>query len=731
VPASKRDFLVSDVIRWNNQFYILASSSLADNRVEVLKHGETFAVFDRYGDIHQDLPGPQGLYHEGTRFLSRFELSLGPHRPLLVSTTVKEDNALLTIDLTNPDIASEGQELVPRGTLHLCRTRFLWQGTCHERISVHNYGGSEFPLALTIDLDADYADLFEARGQHRMRRGYRLEPICSGEGLVLGYEGLDQVVRRTHVRCWPTPDHVTADRLVIESFVTSRSSIAWELAIACEIEPRRLQMFLSYDQARNESDRVLKTARDLDCHIYTSNEHFNDWLNRSLADLHMLVSETPKGPYPYAGVPWFSTPFGRDGLITALEMLWINPTLARGVLAFLASTQAVECNPEQDAEVGKILHETRRGEMAALGEIPFGSYYGSVDATPLFIILAGAYYVRSGDHDFIREIWPNIERALHWIDHYGDPSRIGFVTYDRQSCNGLVHHGWKDSHDSVFHVDGTAAPGPIALCEVQAYVYHAKRAAADLARLLGDADRAGTLVAEADSFRERFEQAFWCEEIGTYALALDGRGHPCRVRSSNAGHCLLAGIAGPDRGVRTARTLLAEEFFSGWGIRTIATSEARYNPMSYHNGSVWPHDNALIAAGMAHYGLKQGVLKILTGLFDASLFLELRRLPELFCGFPRRPGESPTRYPNACAPQAWASAAGFLLLQSCLGLQIDAPRHRLSFVRPVLPSFLEQVELRNITVGDARVDVILDRHPEDVGLAVTRRDGQVEIMVVK
>lgn len=722
---------MNDVIRWNDQFYILASSSLAENRVEVLKQGETFAVFDRYGDIHQVLPGPQGLYHEGTRFLSQLEFTLGPHRPLLLSTTVKEDNALLTVDLTNPDLTSESHGLVPRGTLHLCRTRFLWNGTCHERIRIHNYGNVEFPLTIKIAVDADYADLFEARGQQRERRGQRLQTFHSGEGLVLGYEGLDHVIRRTHVHCWPTPEHVAVGGLVLESMVGPRSEVSWEMAIACEIEPRHSQVFLSYDQASTESDYALRATREMACHIYTSNEHFNDWLNRSVADLEMLISETPEGPYPYAGVPWFSTPFGRDGLITALEMLWTNPRVARGVLGFLAHTQATENIPERDAQVGKILHETRRGEMAALGEIPFGSYYGSVDATPLFVVLADAYYVRTGDVAFITAIWPNIQRALHWIDEYGDPTKTGFVTYDRQSSNGLVHQGWKDSHDAIFHADGTTAHGPIALCEVQAYVYQAKKAGANLARLMGEADRAETLTEEADSLRKRFERAFWCEEIESYALALDGKGQPCRVRSSNAGHCLLAGIATPERAMRTAQTLLAENSFSGWGIRTIPTSEARYNPMSYHNGSVWPHDNALIAAGMAHYGYRHGTLRILTGLFDASLFLELRRLPELFCGFPRRPGESPTRYPNACAPQAWASAAGFLLLQSCLGLRIDAPGRRMSFVRPILPPFLQRVELHNITIGDARVGIRLERHPDDVGLTVTQREGDVEILVVK
>ena len=720
---------MDDVIRWNDQFYILASSSLADDRVEVLKQGETFAVFDRYGDIHPVLPSPQGLYHEGTRFLSRFELTIGTLRPMLLSATVKEDNALFTVDLTNPDMVMDGERLVPRGTLHLCRTKFLWQGICYERIRIQNYDVLEIHFSLRYTLDADYADLFEARGMQRSRRGRRLDTIRSDEGLVLAYEGLDQVIRRTHVRCSPRPERVTSEGFVLESVVIPQACVIWDIAVECEIEGRGEQVFLSYGQAHSDADRTLQTARTHDCHIYTSNDQFNHWLNRSLADLHMLISETPKGPYPYAGVPWFSTPFGRDGIITALELLWVNPTVARGVLAFLAATQATEVLPEQDAEIGKILHETRQGEMAALGEIPFARYYGSVDATPLFVILAGAYYERSGDRAFIQALWPNIQHALHWIDRYGDPTETGFVTYARQSSNGLVHQGWKDSHDAVFHADGTAAIGPIALCEVQAYVYQAKRTAAELARLVGDVDRAEDLLVEAASLRERFERAFWCEELDSYALALDGSGSPCRVRSSNAGHCLLAGIAGPERGLKTARALLTEACFSGWGIRTIATSEARYNPMSYHNGSVWPHDNALIAAGMARYGYKEGAVRILTGLFDASLFLDLHRLPELFCGFLRRPGESPTLYPTACAPQAWASAAGFLLLQSCLGLQIDAPRGRLSFVNPVLPPFLERVEIRDLTIGNARIDLILDRHPKDVGLTVTRRTGDVEVVV--
>ena len=720
---------MNDVIKLKDQYYIRASSSLADGRTEVLKQGETFAVFDRYGDIHQVLPGPQGLYHEGTRFLSRFELSLGAQRPMLLSAMVKEDNALVRIDLTNPDLMLDEQRPVPRGTLHLCRTRFLWQGTCHERIRVHNYGTRTFPLVLTIAMDADFADLFEARGRQRPRRGWRLNTIRSKTGLVLGYKGLDETIRRTSIRCSPTPKRVTLEGLKIEANIPSHAEMTWEISISCDIKPRRSRVFLSYDRANREAGCALQKAKATDAHVYTSNEQFNHWLNRSIADLHMLISETPQGFYPYAGVPWFSVPFGRDGIITALQMLWVNPAVARGVLGFLAATQATEVRPEQDAEPGKILHETRQGEMAALGEIPFGKYYGSVDATPLFIVLAGAYYERSGDRRFLTTLWPHIQLALQWIDQYGDPTGMGFTTYARQTASGLVHQGWKDSHDAVFHADGTAADGPIALCEVQAYVYRAKRAAAELARLLGDFDHADRLLKEADSLRERFERAFWCKELDSYALALDGRGQPCRVRSSNAGHCLYGGIAEQGRGMRTARALLTEDFFSGWGIRTLATAETRYNPMSYHNGSVWPHDNAMIASGMAAYGDKQGAMKVLTGIFDASLFIELHRLPELFCGFSRRPGEGPTLYPTACSPQAWAAGAGFLLLQACLGLQIDASRRLVSFVRPVLPPFLERVEIRNLSVGTARLDLVLDRHENEVAVRVTRRTGEVEVVL--
>lgn len=720
---------MTDVIRVNDQYYILATSSRADERARVLKHDDTFAIFDHYGDIQPFGLREQGIYFQDTRYLSSLELRLDDERPLLLSSTITEDNDLFAVDLTNPDLLRSGV-LLPRDVLHLFRAKFLWQGACYERLRITHYGLAPAQVALSLRFEADFADIFEVRGTRRARRGRRLPAeVAGGETLAFAYEGLDGVVRRTRIRLAPPPAAVVGDRVRWDLRLAPGETTTLYVTIGCEVAPAERRV-VGYETARAEATGVLEAGKRSHPHVYSTNEQFNDWTTRSMADVHMMLTSTPFGPYPYAGVPWFSTAFGRDGILTALELLWLWPEVARGVIRFLAAHQAVESIPEQDAQPGKILHEMRGGEMAALGEVPFGRYYGSVDATPLFVVLAGAYYARTGDLATIDAAWDAIERALQWIDRWGDADGDGFVEYARMTPQGLAQQGWKDSQDSVFHADGSLAPPPIALCEVQGYVYAARRAAARLAAARGDAVRARALSAQARRLRKAFERAFWCEDLGTYALALDGAKQACRVRTSNAGHLLFTGMADAARAVRVADGFFDEPFFSGWGIRTLAATEPRYNPMSYHNGSVWPHDNAIVAAGFARYGLTGHAVRLLKGLFDASLFMDLHRMPELFCGFPRRAGQGPTLYPVACAPQAWSAAAVFLLLQASLGLSIDAPRGEIRLTGARLPDFLDAITISNLHVGASSFDLQFERHEQEVVTRVLRRSGDVRILSI-
>ena len=720
----------TDVIEVGNQFYIRAQSSLADTRTLVLLHNDTFAVFDRYGDIQTIGSAQQGVFFQETRHLSRLELRISGLRPLLLSSTVRDDNVLLAVDLTNPDMELAPGESLARGTLHIYRTKFLDDGGCFDKIDVHNYGQKPVDVELCFAFSADFADIFEVRGQKRERRGARLQPEIARSSVTLAYEGLDQVLRRTRLECSPLPCSTQAGEISVPIHLEPHGDAVFWFNIACE-RNGSAQVLPAYDEALLRINNEHRSSPLADVDIYTSNEQFNDWVNRSRADLQMMIASTPFGPYPYAGVPWFSTVFGRDGIITALEFLWLAPSVAKGVLSYLSATQSVSHDPSRDAEPGKILHEMRKGEMAELREVPFGRYYGSVDATPLFVLLAAAYYERTADLEFIQSIWRNIEMALDWVDQFGDIDGDGFVEYARHTETGLLQQGWKDSQDSVFHSDGALAKGPIALCEVQSYVYAAKSRIAVAAADLGLHAKGEALRAQAEEIRKRFETAFWSDELSMFAMALDGDKHPCRVRSSNAGHCLFSGIASPAQSRRTVETLLSPGLFSGWGVRTIATGEKRYNPMSYHNGSVWPHDNALIAYGALGLREKDLALRIISGLLDLSIFVELNRLPELICGFPRRPGKAPTLYPVACAPQAWAAGAVFLVLQSCLGLSIRAKDSAIYLHRAALPEAIPQVRVRNLQIGNAYVDLSFERRGETIGVDILRRTGEIEIVDVK
>jgi glycogen debranching enzyme len=709
-----------------DEFYILATDSSAEESKRVLKDGETFAVFDLHGDIQPNGPCQEGLYHEGTRFLSHLLFKLGHTRPFLLNSTVQKDNLVFVANLTNPDIYQAGRIFLPRGTLHITRTKMLWQGVCYETLSFGNYGLSSIDVQFSVEYSADFADLFEVRGMTRERRGVLQEATLERSRVRFDYTGLDNVVRRTQIECSPPPDSLSGYGLMFCYRLEPKEEREFHLTYSCQISDAPVVQ-VDYSRARAAAQTALTEQETPECRVYTSNEQFNEWLARSSSDLHMMFTATPFGVYPYAGVPWFSTAFGRDGIITALEYLWINPAIARGVLNFLAALQSRQTDVERDAEPGKIMHETRRGEMAALGEIPFTLYYGTIDATPLFVMLAGAYFANTHDLDFVRSIWPNIDLALDWMDRYGDRDGDGFIEYARLSAKGLIQQGWKDSWDSVSHEDGALAAPPIALCEVQGYAYAAKCAGATIALALGQVEKSQALLIQAEKLKNNFHRRFWSEELSTYVLALDGQKRQCRVKASNAGHCLYTGIVDKKYARTVAHTLMTPNSFSGWGVRTLASSEARFNPMAYHNGSVWPHDNALIAAGLARYGLKDDANRIFSGLFQASLFVEYR-LPELFCGFEKQNGGGPVPYPVACAPQAWSAAAVFSLLSAVLGLKIDGAASRLSFVRPILPDFLDEIEINNLKVGAGTVDLLIHRRAQSATIEILGRSGDVEVI---
>lgn len=721
---------MSRKIQIGDKWYVLATFAHPEEQPQVLKEGDTFAMLDRFGDIAVLAPGQEGLYHDDTRYLSHQEFTINGARPLYLGSSVEEANSLLVIDLMNPDLTVGGQVVLAKGTLHMSRSKLLWKRACHEHVRLAHHGEESATVRLEMSFAADYVDLFEVRGMQRRERGELLRPQLGAAEVVLPYKGRDGRMRRTRVHFQPAPSRLEAGRASFDLRLDPGEEHHLYMTVMCECEGEPLQQAQPFQVALQENNAARGLAQHTRSALQTSNPLVNLWLDRSTSDLEMLTTRLPTGPYPYAGVPWYSTTFGRDGILTAMEYLWVDPTMARGVLAFLASTQAKEPDIERDAEPGKILHEARRSEMANTREIPFGRYYGTVDATPLFLVLAGAYFRRTGDKEFIRGIWPNILLALDWVDRHGDRDGDGFVEYARRSAEGLVQQGWKDSHDSVFHASGELADAPIALCEVQGYVYMGKLSIAQLAGALGETALAARLVQEAAQLRQRFEATFWCEDLGSYALALDGAKQPCRVLSSNAGHALWCGIATNEHANRVIDGLMGPQFFSGWGVRTIAAGQPRYNPMSYHNGSVWPHDNALIAAGMARYGRTEEAVRLLASLFEASLHFDLHRLPELFCGFPRRSGAGPTLYPVACSPQAWAAAAPFCILQACLGLEIDAGHAQISLHTPRLPAFIDWLRISRLGAPGPSCDLLLTRHERSVGVEVLRKDADLRVSVV-
>lgn len=703
-------------------FDIDASASLTAHPPKVLKDNDLFAVFDDWGDCGRKRHSPEGVYFNDTRYLSRWDLRLdGDRVPLLLSSIHDDDGSALTANLANPTMPN-----IAKDVIGIMRTKFLWSGCCHERISLRNYDVREHTLRVDLYFEADFKDLFEIRGTARAVSASPSVCCDAPDGFSFEYTGLDRVARRTEVTFRPIPDQVSPGRAAFHVTLPAGGTTSLVTRVRCADETSDLSnIATAYRAKRRDSQRKSEGIAT----VASTNDVFNKLMSRCTSDVYTLLARTPHGLYPHAGIPWYSTIFGRDGIITALFMLWVDPSIARGVLRYLAFTQATGTDAASDAEPGKVVHEQRRCEMANTGEVPFASYYGTVDATPLFVMLAGEYWRRTGDAATIRDIWPNILAALGWCERQADRDDDGFVAYHRRTPTGLANQGWKDSHDAVFHLDGRAAQGPIALVEVQAYVFEAYRHGAILADALGDHDAATRFRSRAVALKAVFHQRFWNAESGTYALALDGDRNPCSISTSNAGHVLISDLVPDFAAQRVVRTLMGTAMWTGWGVRTLATDMPRYNPMSYHNGSVWPHDNALIAMGFARHGMKREASRIFEGLFAAQSYQADSRLPELFCGMPRRRGRGPVSYPVSCSPQAWAAAAPFAMLAACLGLDIDHNMNTLTFRQPILPEMTTDIRLSGVRVGHGVVDVRLLQSDGGVAVDITRRIGDVVVNV--
>ena len=731
--------------------------------VQVLKHGNRYLLTDSFGDIHPDSRG-LGLYRGDTRSLSCLVMRVGGIRPVLLQTSVG-GNYRGSIQMTNPsadrnpDAKVHPDDLLVGRTIGIGRERLIGADGFEERVRIVNHAAVPAIIPLELELGMDGADIFEVRGYPRVSRG-RLLPIALTDGRVtFRYDGVDGVQCLTHVALSEAAEAVAPVADVAPDGTNAGAALRlhWGVTLGPgEVRELRWTIWVSQrpapgpdrDEANGRSEiealfpPVPRVSADEGAAAYHSwergttsvvsdHELFNLVLKRSVSDLRLLVNEGP-GPdqrYVAAGVPWFTTLFGRDALITALQSLAFRPQLAEETLDVLAAYQATEDDPWRDAEPGKILHELRTGELARSGELPHTPYYGSVDSTPLWLILLSATFDWTGDRALVDRLWPNALAALEWIDRYGDLDGDGFVEYRRRSERGLLNQGWKDSSDAIRDRAGGTPEAPIALAEVQGYVFDAKRRMAGLARVRGETDLATRLDAEADTLAARFDAAFWVEDQRYYAMALDRDKRQCDAIGSNAGQCLWSGIVAPERAQDVADRLLEPEMFSGWGIRTFAVGQPGYNPIGYHTGTVWPHDTSLIAAGLKRYGFDDASNQLASQLMEAAQRFADYRLPELFCGFDKADSPTPVPYPVACAPQAWAAGASFLFLQTMLGLRAHADRAELELSHPHLPDWLGKVTLTDLRVGDASVDLLFHRWRGTTSAEVLRKVGDVAVTI--
>jgi len=673
----------------------------------VLKENRYFLLTDAAGNISPAGACELGLFYEDTRVLSHYELHTAGGRPDVLSSQAARV-FISQIDLTITDREFGGEFTEPKNFMHIRREQLL-DDCMGDRMVFTNYLGRRVDFWAELRFAADFADIFEVRGAFRPRRGQYYRPLVGESEVVWLYRGLDGALRRTRLEFSPPPDELEAGRALWRLPLDPRDSAEIEVRIVAEKEgapspPRRpfnervTALRAAYDEWRQGAAR-----------FRSDDDFFNAALDQAIVDLRALMVDVGGREVIAAGIPWFTSPFGRDAILTSLQTLPVRPDIARSCLRFLASYQGTRVDEFTEEEPGKIMHELRRGEMAACREVPHTPYYGSVDATPLFVYLLSETVRWTGDLEFARELLPAAERALAWIDRYGDVDGDGFVEYARRSPRGLINQGWKDSHDGVPFPDGRLPEPPIALVEVQGYVVAAKKGMAFLYEALDQPARAAVLRAEAEGLAARIREAFWMEDLDFFALALDGEKRQVPTITSNPGHLLLAGVPTQDQARRMADILLGEHMFSGWGIRTVARTQPVYNPLSYHNGTVWPHDNAMIAQGLARYGLRREAATVLGALFDTSLHFRYHRLPELFCGISRGETDAPVAYPVSCSPQAWAAGSLFPIIQGILGIEPEATRQELRLVRPHLPPRLRYLDVLRLAVGASRVSLQFNR----------------------
>jgi glycogen debranching enzyme len=709
-------------------FHIHAAPDAGAIQRLVLKHEDSFLVCDRHGDFPAYLEGELGFYHEGTRHLRWLELRLDGVRPLLLGAEISPDNDQISIALTNADLRT-GEATIPRNTLFVDRVLSIYDAHLLESLTFVSFHDAPCSIRVELIFSADFADVFEVRGMARARRGRFLGEERDDGHVHIRYLGLDGVERATEILFDPRPTLVAVHRALYELTLAPGDRVRLRVTASArntEPAPRAAPHFQASLPKLRALAAPLRTGAT---RIVSDNEGFGTLIARSMVDLEMLLTVTPQGRVPYAGVPWYVAPFGRDSVIAALQLLPYQAEVAAGTLRFLAAWQGRATDDFLDEEPGKILHEYRRGEMANCREIPFIPYYGTVDATPLFVILLDAYARWTGDLGLVRELWPAARASLEWMRDHGDRDGDGYLEYQTRSTLGLRNQGWKDSEDAVMHADGRLARLPIAICEAQGYAYAAWRAGAALAETLGEAEAARDLALRAADLRAAFEREFWLPHEGFYALALDGDKRRCEVIASNPGHCLWAGLIDETRAEAVIKRLLADDMFSGWGMRTLSSRERRYNPMSYHNGSVWPHDNALAAQGFRRYGMGEPIVTLATALFEASRYFENRRVPELYCGFPRHGDQGPIAYPVACAPQAWAAGSMLGMLTALLGFEADAQRNRLTLHSPLLPPWLRWIEIHGLRVGSGRLDLSVVRGRDGASVELVSRQGNVELVV--